>query len=76
MDLPRSQGMRVRPSGHLPFDLERPEGSRQAGMPAEDSDQKITSLRAACLWKHMLPLLQERPWIPRIHTGAPQCLQA
>ena len=76
MGLPRSQGTRVRPSGRLPSDLERPEGSKQAGIPAEDSDRSMTSLRAACRWKRKLPLLRERPWRPKLQTEALQCLQS
>jgi len=41
--LPFCQGMRVSPSGLLPSDLRRPDGSLAAGMLAADSDRQMRS---------------------------------
>ncbi len=35
---PLSQGTKVRLSGHLPFDLDNPDGSKVEGKPAETRD--------------------------------------
>jgi len=44
--LPLDQGTSVSPSGHLPSDLNRPEGSLVTGKPAEEKARAIRSLRA------------------------------
>jgi len=43
---PLNQGTSVRPSGRLPSDLNRPEGSLMTGTPAEEKARAIRSLSA------------------------------
>ena len=47
--LPLDQGTSVRPSGRLPSDLNKPEGSLVTGKPAEEKAWAIRSLKAWCL---------------------------
>jgi len=44
--LPFDQGTSVRPSGRLPSDLNRPDGSLVTGKPAKETARAIRSLRA------------------------------
>ena len=47
--LPSCRGIRDRPSGLLPSDLDRPLGSLVTGMPADTNARATSSLRAWCL---------------------------
>ena len=69
---PLDQETSVRPSGRLPSDLNKPEGSLVTGKPAHEKAQVIRSLKAWCL--EVLPgaLLHTKLWTPRTSTLEPQ----
>ena len=68
---PEDQGMMDIPSGRLPSTLDKPGGSKREGMFAEESDLKMTLLRAACL--ECLPslFLQLKLCLPKESTDWP-----
>jgi len=69
--LPFCQGMRVSPSGLLPSDLRRPDGSLAAGMLAADSDRQMRSFSPWCGADRPVSPLHERPCWPLASTDAP-----
>jgi len=54
--LPFCQGMRVSPSGLLPSDLRRPDGSLAAGMLAADRTRQMRSFSPRCRADRPVPL--------------------
>jgi len=63
--------MRVSPSGLLPSDLRRPDGSLAAGMLAADSARQMRSFSPWCRADRPVPPLHERPCRPLASTDAP-----
>ena len=72
---PEAQGMIVTPSGHLPSSLDRPGGSKQEGILAEERALQITSFRAACLGCLPSLLLQLKKCLPKGSTDWPHLWQ-
>ena len=72
MLFPADQGTRVRPSGRLPSERERPVGSMVDGILALTRARWIRLLIVACLVSLLEPRLHDKPCVPWLLTKVPQ----